>query len=526
MFDYDAAAGSAGGFTPVRTGSAGYVNLSQGIPFYSGRSQIATIPEFQRRPGMLEKDVLMTLKEKGSNLAKILLAYAERNGVMEKDDVRFWWRTEVEPHPRFYLKTGVAFTVSSLQTTFQLESFTRPTQSYPIAGSGNPKVVGDIARLQAGDFMLCMWSWMTSARTGAPVNKNGSTEIYTKPVPEIAKIISVDYSAGTFLVERNWAGSQRTSAGTTPVTTTVVANSTAAPSAAQVRARDAFFMLMPRSMTEDNIDAKVHGMTGTWDYGIMKRTLKAWGSGYFGEVIRKNLGLGSKMEQDRKTAIAAYYNAIAVDALWGEKSETFDVETGEWSGTTDGLLTSLAAGHYLGIVPMDYGKFRTTPQYAYGTFDIPIFNKFLQDKGYHSDGYLIAACGNEAGNAFRTMINQMTQNVPDIKSEWEVVGKRFRAGDLTVDFVEEDTMTLNGMNNKMILIDPSKFKMVKLKGYPTDIVEVQNENPLLRNGFIHGVYSFINTDPDAHWVCTLDKALASGITGATYSTNVLGLAQS
>jgi len=124
------------------------------------------------------------------------------------------------------------------------------------------------------------------------------------------------------------------------------------------------------------------------------------------------------------------------------------------------------------------------------------------------------------------MINQMTQNVPDIKSEWEVIGKRFKAGALTVDFVEEDAMTLNGMNNKMILIDPAKFKMVKLQGYPTDIVEVQNENPLLRNGFIHGVYSFINTDPDAHWVCTLDKALASGITGATYSTNVLGLAQS
>ena len=169
MFDYDATPGSAGGFTPVRSGSAGYVNLSQGIPFYSGRSQIATIPEFERQPGLLEKDALMTIKEKGSNLAKILLAYAERNGVMEKDDVRFWWRTEVVPHPRFYLKTGVAFTVSSLQTTFQLESFTRPTQSYPIAGSGNPKVIGDIARLQAGDFMLCMWSWMTSARTGAPV---------------------------------------------------------------------------------------------------------------------------------------------------------------------------------------------------------------------------------------------------------------------------------------------------------------------------------------------------------------------
>lgn len=525
MFDYDATPGSSGGFTPVHSGSAGYVNLSQGIPFYSGRSQIAIIPEYQRMPGLLEKDVLMTIKEKGNNLSKILLAYAERNGIIEKDDVRFFWRTEVEPHPRFYLKTGVAFTVSGGLTTFQLADFTRPSQSYPTA-TGNPKVTGDIARLQEGDFCILMCAWLASARTGSTVYKNGTTEGYATPVPEIFKIVSVDYATNRFVAERNWAGSQRTSAGTAPGTFTVVVDSTAAPSSSQVRARDAFFMLMPRSMKEDNIDAKVHGMTGTWDYGIMKRTLKAWGSGFMGEVIRKNLGLGSKLEQDRKLAIAEYYNAFALDAIWGQKSESWDSETNEWSGTTDGLLATIDPHHYIGIVPMNYGLFRSTPQYAYGTFDIPIFNKFLENKGYYSDGYLIAACGNEAGTAFATMINQMTQNVPDIKSEWRVEGKRFRtSGGLTVDFVVEDAMTLNGMNNKILLIDPGKFKMVKLRNYPTDIVEVKNENPLLANGFMHGVYSFINTSPDAHWVCTIDKALASGITGATYGTNVLGLEQ-
>src|SRR3990172_7607701 len=123
MFNYDSTPPTSGGFTPARSGATGYVNFSQGIPFYSGRSQIATIPEFQRNPGLLEKDVLMTIKERGNNLAKILLMYAEQNGVIEKDDVRFFWRTEVEPHPRFYLKTGVAFTVASMKTTFKLADF-------------------------------------------------------------------------------------------------------------------------------------------------------------------------------------------------------------------------------------------------------------------------------------------------------------------------------------------------------------------------------------------------------------------
>jgi hypothetical protein len=520
---YTSTPSGTGAFDVTRSGSAGYANFSQGLPWYSGRSQLATVPEYLRMPGQLEKDVLMTIEEKGSNLAKILLEWAEKNGTMEKDDVRYWWRTELIPHPRFYLKQQ-AYTVSDMQTTFKLTDYTRPTQSYPTS-TGNPKVIGDIARLQAGDFLLLMFAWLKSDRTGSVAYKYKGTEGYATPVPEICKVLSVDYAANSFVVERNWAGSQRAAAGTAPGTVTVVANS-ATPTSAQVRARDAFFLQMPRSMKEDNIDAKVYGMTGTWDYGIMKRTLKAWGAGYMGEVIRKNLGLGSKLDQDRKQAFRDYYNAIAVDALWGEKYEEWDPETGEWQGYTDGLLATVNEGHYIGMVPLRPQLFRSSAQYAYGTFDIPIFNKFLEDKGYYSkSGHMIAVCGMEPYTAFGTMINQMTQNIPNIVSECKIEGKRYTSvGGLTVDFIHEEAMTLNGLRNKMIMFDPTIFRMVKLRNYPTDIVEVANENPLLSNGFIHGVYSFINTNPDACWVFTVDEMLASA-TGATFANNCLGVAQ-
>lgn len=520
--NYNSTPSTTGGFNVTRSGSAGYANFSQGIPWYAGRSQLATIPEYQRMPGQLEKDVLMTIEERGSNLAKILLDYADRNGKIMKKDVKYWWQIEVMPHPRFYLKQA-AYTVSNMQTTFKLTDFTRPTQSYP-QSTGNAKVTGDIARLQAGDFILLMFAWLAPGRTGSVAYKYKGTEGYATPVPEIAKVLSVDYAANSFVVERNWAGSQRAAAGTAPGTVTVVANS-ATPTSSQVRARDAFFLLMPRSMKEDNIDAKVHGMTGTWDYGIMKRTLKAWGSGYMAEVIRKNLGLGSKLEQDRKTAIKEYYNAIAVDAIYGEKYEEWDPETNEWQGYTDGLLATIPASHHIGIVPLRPQLFRSTPQYAFGTFDIPIFNKFLEDKGqYANSDHLIALCGAEPYGGFTNMINYMTQNVPDIKSEWRIEGKRFKTNrGLTVDFIHEDAMTNNGLRNKMIIFDPKDFRMVGLENYPTDIVEVQNENPLLKNGFIHGVYSFINLNPDNAWVCTVDEVLASA-TGATFANNSLGVA--
>ena len=519
MLTYNSTPSTTGGFTAPSSGSAGYVNFSQGIPFYQGRSQVATIPEYERMPGQLEKDIMIKLEEQGSNLAKILLQYAESNGKITKPDVKFFWRSEVMPHPRFYLKAG-AYTTSAGKSTFKLTDFTRPTQSYP-KSTGNPKVVGDIARLQAGDFMLIMFSWLKSDRTGQNVYREG----YATPTPEIAKIVSVDYAAGSFVVERNWAGAQRVAAGTATATFTVIANSASRDAASKVYAKDAFFMLMPRAMKEDQIDAKVSGMTGTWDFGIMKRTLKAWGSGHMGEVIRKNLGLGSKLEQDRTLAIKNYYNELALDAIFGEKDEGWDDETGDWWGTTDGLLAQVATTHYLGIVPMRQQLLRTTPQYAYGTWDIPILTKFLIDKAnYVPNKHLIAVCGSENYIAFQTMINQMTQNIPNIVSEWNVTGKRFSTEDCVVDFIPEPAMSKNGLNNKVILFDPSAFKMVNLQNYPTDIVEVQNENPLLRNGFIHGVYSFINTNPDACWVLTADPILASA-TGATFGTNCLGIPQ-
>ena len=365
-----------------------------------------------------------------------------------------------------------------------------------------------------------MFSWLKSDRTGA----NTYLEGYATPVPEICRIISVDYAANSFVCERNWAGAQRAAAGTAPSTVTVAAN-TATPSSSQVRAKDAFFMLMPRSMKEDQIDSKVSGMTGTWDYGIMQRSLRAWGSGTLGEVIRKNLGLGSKLEQDKALAIKNFYNEFAINAIFGEKSETWDPETNEWSGTTDGLLATVSSTHYLGIVPMRQHLLRSTPQYAYGTWDIPILTKFLENKAnYTKDKHLIAVCGAENYMAFQTMINMMTQNIPNIVSEWKVEGKRFSTDDTIVDFIPEPAMSLNGMRNKVILFDPSAFKVVNLQNYPTDIVEVNNENPLLRNGFIHGVYSFINTNPDSCWVLTSDPVLAS-TTGATFGTNTLGVEQ-
>ena len=57
---YNSTPANTGAFTPAHSSSLGYVNLSQGLSFYAGRSQIASIPEYERNPGLLSKDILMT----------------------------------------------------------------------------------------------------------------------------------------------------------------------------------------------------------------------------------------------------------------------------------------------------------------------------------------------------------------------------------------------------------------------------------------------------------------------------------
>lgn len=527
---YNSTPANTGGFTPPQSTFAGYMNLSQGLPFYQGRSQIASIPEYMRNPNMLGDDMVQTIREGRVHLMKLLFEYAQKNGSITRPDVKYRWKVDVIPHERYYLKIAAQGTAAAT-STFTLADFTRPTQSYPTA-TGNPKVVGEIARLQAGDFIMLMCSYTNVGRTlVATVNTekenptvfthNGKPSTYA-PIPELCRIISVDYAANKVTVERNWAGKQRTSK-VNGAAFSVVANS-ATLKTGEVKAKDAFFLLLPNSMKEDEIDAKISGVTQTWRENIMQRSLKAWGAGHMQEVINRNLGNKSPLERDKRMAVENFFAEMELNALWGEQSEGFDPETGDWWGTTDGLLTTIPKSHYVGIVPPNYPYIRQTPAIAWGSFDIPIFNKLLEDKGYFGSERKTILCGADAYTAFSTMINHMTQDVPDIKSEWNVTGKSFQtSGGLTVDFVPSDTMTLKGMRNMMVMFDQSTFRKVDLQGYPIDIVEVKNENPLKSNGFIHGVYSFANLNPDASWIFILDSNLQTATFDATYAENILGV---
>ena len=548
---YNATPSQFGGFTsPVPGGSTnkGYYQQPMNLPFYQGRSILATIPEYQRNPLMLERDLLFKVSEGRANFMKILLESVEMGGGYEVNDVRYRMPIEAEPVPRIYLdaQTAAAGAVDSNgHATFKIRGNTTPIST--AMPGGNPKQVGDIARLEVGQFLMCMFSYVEPRRTDVTKTDAGadSTAVVNyqpnptqhSPVPEIWKIVGIDYAKSKITVQRNWAGEQRTSFtySTTTIPSVQILGATDTTAAVwgagagrKVPAKQAFVIPMPKSMKEDEIDAKVKNYSNTWQHGIMQRHLLAWGSQYMSEVISQNLGIESPLVRSKRQAIKDFYDHWEWWALFGEKSEVYDTETGYWSGTTDGLLANIPKSHYLALKGIDYSAgFTAGSSSNLGSFHPLIFNKIMEGKGYIGSQKKVLVCGDAFHTAFTTMINFMTQNVPDIKSEWKVEGKVFRtSGGLEIEVVPSDKMSLNGMNQAAVLYDKDTFRTVKLKGYPgADIYEINNENPLKRNGFIHGVKSFIDRNPDANWVFTVvEKTKNDGSSNASLyaSMDVLG----
>lgn len=511
---------ASGAMTPSRTGftgAAGYQNMSQQIPFYQGRSMLATIPDYLRDPMQFSKDLMVKIGEGRLNMMKLIYDFASRGGLITRPDVKYRWQVEVQPHDRIYLKqssshTATRFYIDSLATipTTIPEGLTDTANRTRTSLAAKRKIVGDIARLEQGDFLLLMFSYVDPRRTAHTTDfHNGAPQIHDHAfvVPEIARVVNVNYELGYVDVERNWAGSQRTAASTgVGLAPVVIANSATVDAAGKVEYKNAFVIKLPNSMKEDEISAKVRGLHYGWDYGTMQRSLRGWGAGFMSEVINANLGNPSMLAKNKGDAVLQFYKEIEYQAIYGEGDEGFDPETGEWWGMTDGFLSRIPKGHYVGLKPVDFANWDGT-SVRLNSFQIPIFNKILENKGYIGSQNKILLCGSEFHTCFSTMINHMTQNIPDIKSEWSVVGKRFTSSNgLSIDVVPSDTMSLNGMQKMAFMIDPQYFRLVGLQNYPLgDIVEVNGENPLRKTGFIHGVYSFANMNPDAQWVFILDS---------------------
>jgi len=506
--------------------SAGYYQQPMNLPYTQGRSLLATIPEFQLNPFAMEKAFVTKLSEGRANLLRVLSEVLMKKGGMPVKNVAGMLPVEITPNSRIYISAG-AYTGTNSETTFKIRGNVTPIATAHQNGNINQK--GDIARLDVGQFITLMFSWVTPSRGSAPAyspNPGHHADTKTATVPEICKITSINYDTSEITVSRNWAGSARTSTPTAPGTLTIVADSgTGVPSTSlggtgTILQKHAFLIPMAKSLQEDEIEGKGFHTSMTWRNYSLQRHGRMFGDGTLSRVIAQNMGIEPQGTQQRRNAIEQYLADWDYTLLFGGKSTTFETELGYWSGTTDGILTDIPASHYIALKGPKWSDI-TGSSANMMSFSPEVFNYVMSGKSLIGSQEKWLLVGEGFHLALTTMFNRITTAVSQIVSEWKVVGTRFMTSNgLTINIIPSDTMSLNGMRNFGILIDPQYFQPLYLQGYPVmDIMEMVSNNPLKSEGFVHGIKGAVNLNPDAHWVFQLIPELnEDGVTNSFYSS--------
>lgn len=497
--------------------SAGYYQQPMNLPYTQGRSLLATIPEFQLNPFAMEKAFVTKLSEGRANLLRVLSEVLMKKGGMPVKNVAGMLPVEITPNSRIYISAG-AYTGTNSETTFKIRGNVTPIATAHPNGNINQK--GDIARLDVGQFITLMFSWTNQGRTAAPVysaNPGHNNAVKASIMPEICKITSINYDTSEITVSRNWAGSARTSTPSAPATVTVLADTatieatpgTYYPSqtvggAGFVLQKNAFFIPMAKSLQEDEIEGKGFHTSMTWRNYSLQRHGRMFGDGTLSRVIAQNMGIEPQGTQQRRNAIEQYLADWDHTLLFGGKSTSFDNELGYWSGTTDGILTDIPASHYIALKGPEWSNITASAQ-KMNSFSPEVFNYIMSGKSLIGSQEKWLLVGEGFHLALTTMFNKITTAVSQIVSEWKVVGTRFMTSNgLTINIIPSDTMSLKGMRNFGILIDPQYFQPLYLQGYPVmDIMEMVSNNPLKSEGFVHGIKGAVNLNPDAHWVFQL-----------------------
>ena len=162
---------------------------SNGLPFYGGRSMLASIPEYAFNPLNLPKGLLLQLKEGRAGYMKMLFDYVMNKGTISVKTPNFKLPIEVMPNQRFYLKTGTYATKGDICTFIIAQGDnTKPSGTSNVSKiktahpNGNPKQMGDIARIEVGNYMFLNFSRVDATRKTITYKQ---TAFIKYPKPEV-----------------------------------------------------------------------------------------------------------------------------------------------------------------------------------------------------------------------------------------------------------------------------------------------------------------------------------------------------
>ena len=167
------------------------------------------------------------------------------------------------------------------------------------------------------------------------------------------------------------------------------------------------------------------------------------------------------------------------------KTET---ENGRRKWYTGGILEYIPSSNYI--------------EYDDSLFQTANFNEQIKNMFYYGAQTKLMLAGADYYTKFSNMIDNKIL-VPMQTNSWGVEMMKFKASNGgTLLIAPSDSLSLNGMSDYSIVVDPEHFQYGHLQNMDIKTIKVPHTNPHEMEAEIYGQITFKRTNPNAHWLFT------------------------
>lgn len=440
------------------------------ISYYSGVPVVDTIPtiarEYDRRTAMLTK-----ISEGRAALMRLLLNYAKNKGAYVVTDTKHMWGIEYERLQRMYVTADSA---SSSGTKHDLIVVSN--------ADGN--------RIQKDDLFNLMGFWTKMDSTTGRTMANATGEdanlrtISTGYVlPEQVKVIE-NYgpdsaSAGNtkIKVRRNHGGAEPTGHAD------LLVDYTGGTWAGEIGTTP-YLWKAGNSIAEGSDDQLIYSDTDETDYNFIQQVMRKWGASEIEQNVNRFFSSENTFQRNGRRALEEFFKEMDMIATFGTRKT--EVENGKRKWYTGGILEFIPSSNYIG--------------YDDSLFQTKNFNSQLKDMFYFGSQTKIVLAGANFYTKFSNMIDNKIM-LPAAVNGWGIEMTQFNAtngGKLL--FAPSDSLSLNGMSDYAVVLDPAHFQYGHLQGMDIKTITVPQTNPHMQEAEIYGTVTFKRTNPKAHWL--------------------------
>lgn len=421
--------------------------------YYGGMTLVDNIPQNQRlydRP-----TAMLTRIEYGrATMMRVLLNMARSRGAYVANDVKTYWGLEHNRTPKVDIADNAASTSGSKYDKLKITN-------------------ENAARLQAGDLLTVKGTYTSPDRSASPVD--ALTSISTKMMPEMIEVneVGAPNSAGSdqtiVWVRRNHGGGE-------PTTPAQITSSM-------------YLVKSLNSQGQGLDDFQIYSDTDDEDFNYCQIAGKKWGATETEQNIQRAYTDETAFQRNGRRALEEFFLELDYYALIGARTGP-KVVNGRKKWYAGGLMEFIPSNNWIG--------------YTNTLFSTKNFNTEFKDKFYYGSQNKIMVCGADWYTKFSNMLDNKIQ-LNSVPNSWglELVEYRITNGGV-IYVTPSDTLSLYGLSDAAILLDPEHFKYGHLNNMNINTRDITSVNPHEETKEIYGQFTFKRTNPYAHWVFRYD----------------------